>query len=54
MEAKADEDGLVRKVRLAIGTRDLDNNGKRRETVSHLDRPIHKLILVYETELFPD
>ena len=52
-EVSVDEDGLVRKVKLAISTRSLDNKGKRHESISHLERPIHKLVLVCETEGIP-
>ena len=53
VEAKPDDDGLVRKVRILVGTTSLDKNGKRIESKSYLDRPIHKLVLIYESELVP-
>ena len=40
------EDGLVRKMRLAIGDPTLSNAGKRVRQISYLDRPIHKLFLL--------
>ena len=49
VEADADEDGLVRKVKLAVGTSCLDHKGKRCEAISYLERPIHKLVLICET-----
>lgn len=53
VEANKDPDGLVRKVRILVGTSSLDNNGKRLESQSYLERPIHKLVLVHESELVP-
>lgn len=46
-ETFASDDGLVRKVRLMVGSRSLDNKGCRKESLSFLDRPVHKLILLY-------
>ena len=42
------QDGLVRKVKLAMAARSLDKNGKRIEEVQYLDRPVHKLVLIQE------
>ena len=49
-----DEDGLVRKAKIAIGTSDLDNKGKRRASVTYLERPVHELVLLKETEEVPN
>ena len=49
-----DEDGLVQKAKIAIGTSDLDNKGKRRASVTYLERPVHELILLKETEEVPN
>ena len=49
-----DDDGLVRRARIAVGTSDLDNKGRRRTGISFLDRPIHQLIFLKETKEFPD
>ena len=48
-----DKDGLVRMVKLLVGTSSLDSKGKRTESNDYLDRPIHKLVLVYESDLVP-
>ena len=40
------DDGFVRKVVLAVGTRLLDNHGRRTHEVQRLERPIHKLVLI--------
>ena len=44
------EDGLVRKVKLAMATSSLDNEGRRVSDVQHLERPIHKLVLIQEVD----
>ena len=49
-EVPFDEDGLVRRVEVVMFSSDLDKNGKRSSPVSFLERPIHKLVLVHETE----
>lgn len=54
VSAQTDDDGLVRKVRIIVGTSDLDAKGVRKSKLSELDRPIHKLILLQETEEVPD
>jgi len=53
IEAEADQDDLVRKVKVEIATCSLDSRGRRQESVSVLERPIHKLVLVCETEETP-
>lgn len=40
------EDGFVRKVVLAIGTRLLNNHGRRIHEIQRLERPVHKLVLI--------
>jgi hypothetical protein len=49
-EVYASNDGLVRKVRLAMADPTLDNQGRRRRPVSYFDRPIHKLVLLLARE----
>ena len=44
------EDGLVRKVKLLMADGDLDDCGKRQSPPSYLDRPIHKLVLLLNTD----
>ena len=49
------EDSLVRKVKLAIATRSLDEQGRRIDAVHYLERPVHKLVLIKESDReFPD
>ena len=49
------EDGLVRKVKLAIATRSFDKQGQRIDAVHYLERPVHKLVLIQESDRnFPD
>ncbi|XP_045167568.2 uncharacterized protein LOC123530855 [Mercenaria mercenaria] len=52
-EVFKDSDGLVRKVRLALGTACLDKTGKRNNPIVYMERPIHKLVLLKETEEIP-
>ena len=40
------EDGLVRKVRLLMGTSLLDKRGKPLQQRSYLDRPVHRLVVL--------
>ena len=40
------DDGFVRRVILAVGTRLLDNQGRRTHEVQRLERPVHKLVLI--------
>ena len=44
------EDGLVRKVKLAMATSYLDKQGRRVSSVQYLERPIHKLVLIMEAD----
>ncbi|XP_053398192.1 uncharacterized protein LOC128546018 [Mercenaria mercenaria] len=43
-------DGLVRKVKVLVGEPALDDKGKRKRDFSFLERPVHKLVLLQETE----
>ena len=45
-----DDDGLVRKVRVQVGSRDLDKRGRPARQLSELERPIQKLILLKECD----
>ncbi|CAC5388036.1 unnamed protein product [Mytilus coruscus] len=49
-----DDDNLVRKVRLTVGSTNLDRRGVRKSKLTELERPIHKLVLLQEIEEFPD
>lgn len=42
------DDGLVRKVEIKKGTRDVDKDGRRKNSLNTYDRPIHKLIMLVE------
>lgn len=49
------EDSLVRKVKLAMATSNLDKQGRRNSVVHYLERLIHKLVLIMEADReFPD
>ena len=50
LEAFKDEDGLVRKVKLAVGDPHLSNRGKRPKPMTVLERLIHKLVLMLSQE----
>ena len=54
VEVMTGDDGLVRKARVAIGQPNLDSKGRRRSSIAYLERPIHKLVLLKETEEIPD
>ena len=43
-----DEDGLVRKVKMSVGTKKLDKHGKRQGELTVLERPIQKLVVIVE------
>ena len=45
-ETYPDDDGLVRKVRLKIADRNLDNNGRPKGPATTLYRPVQKLVLL--------
>ena len=45
--AHPDEDGYVRKVKLAVADQSLDSNGtSKKPFISYFDRPIHGLVLL--------
>ena len=50
VETLPDEDGLVRKVKLEVGSQNLTSDGKRDRSLSTLERPIHKLVLLTSTQ----
>ena len=45
-ETIEDKDGLVRRVKIKIGDRNLKKDGKRISKESVLERPVHKVILI--------
>ena len=54
VEVKIGDDALVRTAKVAIGQPNLDNKGRSRTSNAYLERPIHKLVLLKETEESPD
>ena len=53
-ETYPDDDGLVRKVRLKIADRNLDENGRPTGPATSLCRPVQKLILLLSREEYED
>ena len=49
-----DNDGLTRKVRIAVADDSVDNKGRPIRPVAYLDRPIQKLILLLPADLSED
>ena len=50
ISAVTSKDGLVRAVKIAVGVRTLDGNGRRNKPLSIVERPIHKIVLLLESE----
>ena len=50
IDTHVDADGLVRRVKLLVGTSDLSKDGKRNGNPTTLERPIHNLTLLLESE----
>ncbi|KAK2899432.1 hypothetical protein Q8A73_005517 [Channa argus] len=48
LDARMEEDGLVRKATVQIGNRELGEDGQRLVNPSVLERPIHKLVVLVE------
>ena len=48
--ATVDDDGLVRKVRIQMASRNLDKKGRPIKQPTELDRPIQKLVLLKELD----
>ena len=53
-ETVHDDDGHVRKVKLAIADRSLNVKGKRVKQTAYLERPIQKLVLLVEDSVEPE
>ena len=51
--AVKDEDGLDRKVKVAVGDRQITEQGKGKRPLAILERPVHKLILLMRREERP-
>ena len=49
-EVKVGADQAVRSAKLLIGTPNLDKKGKRKSSLTYLDRPIHKLVVLVKAE----
>ena len=49
-EVSKGNDGLVRRVKLHVGSRNIDNKGRHKDELSVLERPIQKLILLLESD----
>ena len=47
-ETISDKDGLVRRVKVSLGDRNLNEKGQRLYKVSVVERPVHKLVLLLE------
>ena len=50
VETCEDTDGLIRKVKLALAEPNITSKGKRNDPLTVLERPIHKLVLLVESE----
>ena len=50
VETYPSKDGYVRSVKLLISDSEITNKGKRTKPVSYLVRPVHKLVLLVESE----
>lgn len=48
-ETTTDKDGLVRRVKVCLGDRNLEKDGRRLNKLSVIERPVQKLILLLET-----
>ena len=50
VEVYASDDSLVRSANVSVGDSDLDKRGKRLAQPSYLVSPIHKFVLLLESE----
>ena len=48
VETVAGKDGLVRRVKIAVGDKSLNRKGERLAKPSILERPVQKLVLLFE------
>ena len=53
-ETYPEDDGLVRKVKLAMADSILDDKGRRKRPIVFLDRPVQKLVLLLSSDEFED
>ena len=49
-QANKADDGLVRKVKVTVGSSKVDDKGRRRTELSVLERPVQKLVVLLETK----
>ena len=49
-EVYVSDDGLVRKVKVAMADSTLDDKGRRQKPISYLEQPVHKLVLLLANE----
>lgn len=50
VDTSEDDDGIVRKVELQMGQRDLGKKGERLKQPSFLERPVQKLVVLVEND----
>lgn len=48
-EVTTNKDGLLRRVKLCLGDRNLSKMGERLHKISEVERPVQKLVLLLET-----
>ena len=49
LETTIDKDGLVRRVKICLGDRNLGKKGERLHKMSEVERPVQRLVLLLET-----
>ena len=54
VETYPENDGLVRKVKVALADSILDDKGSRKRSISYLDRPVQKLVLLLSRDEYQD
>lgn len=54
VETYPENDGLVRKVKIALADSTLDDQGRRKRPISYLDRPVQKLVLLLSRDEYED
>ena len=50
IESTKDNDGLVRKVKISMCPKDVDQNGIRKGSCTIIERPMQKLVVLLETQ----
>jgi hypothetical protein len=54
VETYPENDGLVRKVKIALADSTLDDQGRRKRPISYLDRPVQKFVLLLSRDEYED